>query len=221
MIKVEIWSDINCPFCYIGKRHLEMALQNFSGKNNVLIEWKSFELDPYSQPSPQSDSTELLAKKYGRDRSWAEKMNSEITEMARNAGLDFHLDKVVPASSFNGHRLLHLAKSKNVQVQNDLKEILLSYKFIEGKNINSSECLRDAGVSVGLDPDEILAVLESDKFGQDVRKDEDQAGAMGIRAVPHFRFNRVNAIGGARPPEIFLQMLEDCARFEPGRILEF
>lgn len=221
MIKVEIWSDINCPFCYIGKRHLEMAMENFSGKNNVVVEWKSFELDPLSQPSPNENSAELLARKYGRDLNWALEMNAEITRLASNAGLDFHLDKVVPASSFNAHRLLHLAKSKSIRVQNDLKENLLSFKFIEGKNINSHECLRDAGIAAGLEPDEILAVLESDKFGQDVRKEEEQAAAMGIRAVPHFRFNRTNIISGARPPEIFLQMLEECARFEPGRIIEF
>lgn len=221
MIKVEIWSDINCPFCYIGKRHLEMALENFHGRQDVLIEWKSFELDPLSQPSSKANSTELLARKYGRDLSWALEMNNELTEMAKSAGLDFHLDKVVPANSFNAHRLLHLAKSKSPEVQNSLNEILLSYKFIEGKNINSHECLRDAGIAAGLYPESLLAVLESDKFGQDVRKEEDQAAAMGIRAVPHFRFNRVNAVNGARPPEVFLQMLEDCSQFEPGRIIEF
>jgi len=221
MIKVEVWSDINCPFCYIGKRHLEVALAQYSQKQTVLIEWKSFELDPVSMPSSREDNAELLARKYGRDREWALQMNKEITDLAKASGLDFHLDKMIPANSFNAHRMLHLAKSKSLQVQNELKEILLSYKFIEGKNINSHECLREAGLAVGLDQDTLLAVLESDKFGQDVRKDEEQASAMGITAVPHFRFNRVNIIKGARPPEVFLKMLEDCSEFEAGKIIEF
>ncbi len=221
MIKVEIWSDINCPFCYIGKRHLEAAIAQYSQKQTIVIEWKSFELDPYASPAPGTDNAELLAKKYGRDLEWALQMNREITELAKASGLDFHLDKMIPSNSFDAHRMLHLAKSKSLQAQNDLKEILLSYKFIEGKNINSHECLREAALAVGLDQEAILAVLESDKFGQDVRRDEDQAGAMGITAVPHFRFNRVNVIKGARPPEVFLKMLEDCSEFEAGKIIEF
>lgn len=221
MIKVEIWSDLNCPFCYIGKRHLEMALAQFQNSDKVLIEWKSFELDPVSSPSPREDSTELLARKYGRNREWALQMNKEMTAMANKVSLDFHMDKIIPANSFNAHRLLHLAKTKSLKAQNNMKEILLSYKFIEGKNINSHECLREAGLAVGIESEVILAVLESVKFGQDVRKDEDQAEAMGITAVPHFRFNRIHVISGARAPEVFLKMLEECSRFEVGRSIEF
>jgi protein disulfide-isomerase len=221
MIKVEIWSDLNCPFCYIGKRHLEMALAQFQNSDKVLVEWKSFELDPMSSPSSRDDNTELLARKYGRSREWAEEMNKEMTAMANMACLDFHMDKIIPANSFNAHRLLHLAKSKSHKAQNDMKEILLSYKFIEGKNINSHECLREAGLAVGLESDVILAVLESDKFGQDVRKDEEQAEAMGITSVPHFRFNRIHIISGARPPDVFLKMLDECSRFEVGSSIEF
>jgi predicted DsbA family dithiol-disulfide isomerase len=217
MIKVEIWSDLNCPFCYIGKRHLESALEKFSKRKMVVIEWKSFELDPTAAPKKGEDNTERLAKKYGRTREWAEQMNRDMTAMAKEAGLIFHMNKVIAANSFDAHRMLHLAKTKGIQ--NELKEILFSYKFCEGKDIASHECLRIAAQSIGIELDEIQAVLESDKFYNEVRRDEDQARALGIHGVPYFRFNKEHSISGARPPEVFLQTLEECARFEVSKEL--
>lgn len=217
MIKVEIWSDLNCPFCYIGKRHLERALNKFSRSKSVVIEWKSFELDPAAAPIKGVDNTELLARKYGRTREWAEQMNRDMTAMAKEAGLIFHMDKVIPANSFDAHRLLHLAKTKGIQ--SELEEVLFSYKFCEGKDISNHECLREAAQSIGIPLDEIQAVLESDKFDQEIRRDEDQAAALGIRGVPYFRFNKEHTVSGARPPEIFLQTLEECARFEVSKEL--
>lgn len=130
-MKIEIWSDINCPFCYIGKRHLEKALKEFPEK--VEVEWRSFELDPITVPPKGSDQMELLAQKYGKDRAWAEEMNGNMTAMARQSGLEFHMEKVIPANSFNGHRLIHLAKKHDLQ--DAMKERLLSAKFVEVKTL--------------------------------------------------------------------------------------
>ncbi|MGZ3789164.1 MAG: DsbA family oxidoreductase [Bacteriovorax sp.] len=219
MIKVEVWSDINCPYCYIGKRHLEAALKKFSGKNEVVLEWKSFELDPAFHPPKGLDNIDLLAKKYGRDRAWAKQMNDNMTKMARASGLDFHMDKVIPANSFNAHRLLHLAKISNVQ--NDLIEKLFSLKFVEGKDIDKQDVLREASVEMGLDPLEVQNVLTSDRFSEDVRRDEFQAESYGIRGVPHFIFNKGHSISGAQSVDVFLKRLEESSNFQVNQVLEF
>jgi predicted DsbA family dithiol-disulfide isomerase len=221
MLKIEIWSDLNCPFCYIGKRYLEAAIKNLTStqSNNIFIEWKSFELDRESQPPKGTSSIDLLAKKYGKDRSWAIQMNADMTEMALDAGLDFHLDKAIAANSFNAHRLIHLAKTRSLQ--DELVEKLFSYKFIEGKDIGETAILREASLGVGLSLEEIQTVLESDKFGQDVRKDEDQAGALGIRGVPYFVFNKERTISGAQPVEIFTSMIEQSLRFVASDLIQF
>lgn len=204
MIKIEIWSDINCPFCYIGKRHLEKALSVFN--RPVEIEWKSFELDPYANPPKGADQTDLLAQKYGKDRAWALEMNANMTEMAKKAGLDFRMDKVVPANSFNAHRIIHLAKKHHLQ--DAMKERLLSAKFVLGQDINDQNVLLSCVKDVGVPEVEAKKVLESEEFSSDVRADEEMAGALGIRGVPFFVFNKKLALSGAQPVETFLEVLE-------------
>lgn len=204
MIKIDVWSDINCPFCYIGKRHLEQALEKSGKLKDVEINWKSFELDPEAQAA-QGDPTELLAKKYGRDRKWAEEMHANVTEMAAMAGLDFHLEKTVPANSFNAHRLLHLAKQ--YKLQNELKEKLLASKFVDGKDIGNMGVLKEVAFAIGLDREEVERVLSSDKFAYEVRKDEKEAAQIGIRGVPFFVFNSKSALSGAHPVETFIEVL--------------
>lgn len=204
MIKIEVWSDINCPFCYIGKRQLEEALKILGRPASV--EWKSFELDPESRPLKGSDHTELLAKKYGRTKEWAREMNENITEMARENGLEFHMEKVVPANSFDAHRLLHLAKREGSQ--SALKERLLKAKFTEGKDISEFETLRACARDVGLDEKMVEKVLRGEDFGHEVRQDETMAASLGISGVPFFIFNKKWALSGARGAEVFLEVLE-------------
>lgn len=218
MIKIEVWSDINCPFCYIGKRHLEAALQAFQKSNNIEVVWKSFELDPNSNPPKGADSTDLLAKKYGRDRQWAMQMNETLTQMAAQAGLHFHLEKVIAANSFNAHRLIHLAETHGLSEQ--MKEKLLAAKFVEGEDIGDNEALRKAAISIGLNPLEVMEVLESDLFGEKVRADEEEARALGIRGVPFFLFNKQKAISGAQAADVFLAALNEAASFEVNKELE-
>lgn len=204
-MKIEIWSDINCPFCYIGKRHLEKALATFS--KEVEIEWKSFELDPHTHPPKGSDQMELLARKYGKDRAWAIQMNENMTAMAKESGLNFHMDQVVPANSFNAHRLIHLAKKHNLQ--GEMKERLLSAKFVEGKDIGDSAILTALAQEVGVPAHVITHLFETDEFSAEVRSDEEMAGALGIRGVPFFVFNKKVALSGAQPVETFLEVLND------------
>lgn len=204
MLKIEIWSDINCPFCYIGKRHLEEALSRF--QLPVEIEWRSFELDPLSIPPKGADQTDLLAQKYGKDRSWALQMNANMTKMASQVGLEFHMDIVVPANSFNAHRLIHLAKSHHMQ--DAMKERLLSAKFKEGKDIDDKSSLQQLALEVGLPIKEVVMVLDGEKYSEDVRADEEMAGALGIRGVPFFVFNKKVALSGAQPVKVFEEVLE-------------
>ena len=203
-MKIEIWSDINCPFCYIGKRQLEKALSTYLG--HVEIEWRSFELDPLTHPPKGSDQMELLARKYGKDRAWAVEMSSNLTAMAKKSGLDFQMDKIVPANSFNAHRLIHLAKAHHLQ--DAMKERLLKAKFVEGKDIADQEVLIECAIEVGLARHDVKSVLESDQFVADVRHDEEQAGALGIRGVPFFLFNKRGALSGAQPVEVFQEVLK-------------
>jgi predicted DsbA family dithiol-disulfide isomerase len=206
MIKVEVWSDINCPFCYIGKKNLELALEKFPRAESVEVEWKSFELDPYSTPSKEVDNVELIARKYGRDRAWVEEMQARIADMGREAGIDFRLEKVVPANSFKAHKLLHLGKKYGIQ--NEMKEALLHAKFAEGKDIDDVATLVSIGKSQRLDESEIRDVMSSTQFDKEVREDEEAAARMGIRGVPFFVINQTEALSGAQPPEAFLDILE-------------
>ncbi len=206
MIKVEIWSDINCPYCYIGKKTFEKALEKFPRAESVEVEWKSFELDPVSHPPKGSDNTELIAQKYGRDRKWVESMQERIVEMGKENGIDFQLGKVIPANSFKAHKLLHLAKLYGIQ--NEMKETLLKAKFVDGKDISDEGTLLQIGLQLKLEEAEINDVLKGKRFDADVRTDEEMAGRLGISGVPFFVVNKSEALSGAQPPEAFLEVLE-------------
>ncbi len=205
MVKIEIWSDINCPFCYIGKRHLEAALEKFP-KQQFDIEWKSFELDPSADPPKGVSQAELLAKKYGRDLAWAKEMNNNMTDMARMAGLTFRMDQVVPANSFNAHRLIHLAKSHGKQ--DLMKEKLLKARFTDGLDIGNQEVLIKVGKEAGLDSTEIQKLFSGEEFSKAVRQDEKVAGELGISGVPFFVINKKIALSGAQPVNVFTEVIE-------------
>lgn len=206
MIQIKIWSDINCPFCYIGKRHLEAALGKFKD-DEVEIEWKSFELDPSANPPKGANAEELLARKYGRDIQWAKEMNANMTAMALKAGLHFNMDKLVPANSFNAHRIIHLAKKSGKQ--DEMKEALLSAKFVEGKDISDVETLVSVAASVGVAESDARRVLMGQEFASEVRQDENEARELQISGVPFFVFNQKYAVSGAQPPEAFLEVLTE------------
>jgi predicted DsbA family dithiol-disulfide isomerase len=205
-LKIQIWSDIMCPFCYIGKRRIEEALSQFGHKEAVDIEWKSFQLDAGFIPSPDDNLIEHLAEKYRKDTDWAQTMVDNMTQNAKTAGLDFHFEKAVLANSHNAHRLLHLAKKHNLA--NELKELLFKAYLTDGKDLNSLTALSELGIAVGLDADAVAQVLHSNDYSEDVKQDIQEANTKGVQGVPFFVFDNKYAISGAQPATAFLQTLE-------------
>lgn len=204
--KIDIWSDIQCPFCYIGKRKIEKALETFEGKENVEIEWKSYQLDPEARSQPGVDLYDYLAERKGQTREWAVEMHKNVTAMAKENGLDYHFEKAILANSYHAHRLIHLAKKHSRG--NEAEERIFKAYFTEGKDIASQQTLLELGKEIGLEEKEIKAVLNSDEFGDAVRSDIEEAMNIGVRGVPFFVFNREYAVSGAQPVEIFTQTLE-------------
>lgn len=205
-LKVQIWSDIMCPFCYIGKRRIEEALSLFEHKEAVEIEWKSYQLDASFIASPDDNMVEHLAEKYRKDNDWAQNMLDNMTQNAKTAGLDFHFEKAILANSLNAHRLLHLAKKYNLA--NDLEELLFKAYLTEGKNVNDPSTLTQLGIEVGLDAEEIAQVLNSDRYATEVKQDQEEANTIGVQGVPFFVFDNKYAISGAQPATAFLETLE-------------
>ncbi|WP_266368929.1 DsbA family oxidoreductase [Tellurirhabdus rosea] len=205
-MKIEIWSDVVCPFCYIGKRHFEQALSTFSGKDRLEIQWKSFELDPHARPEPGVSLTETLAHKYGQSVEWAEQMQQRVAATASAAGLNFRLDRAMPANTFHAHRLIHFAEQRGKQAE--AEERLFKAYFEEGAVVDNPETLIRLAAEIGLNADEVENLLASDEFGPEVRYDEQEAQALGVRGVPFFVIDRKYAISGAQPVEVFQQTLE-------------
>jgi predicted DsbA family dithiol-disulfide isomerase len=205
-LKVQIWSDVMCPFCYIGKRKIEEALNQFENRNAVTIEWKSFQLDPSFVATPNESIVDHLAEKYNKDRFWAQNMIENMTENAKNSGLDFHFEKAILANSLNAHRLLHLAKKNNLS--NELEELLFKAYLTDGKDVNDLDTLQSLGLEIGLDKEAIDHVLHSDVYANEVRKDQEEAQAIGVTGVPFFVFDNKYAVSGAQATDVFLKTLE-------------
>ncbi|WP_442592054.1 DsbA family oxidoreductase [Pedobacter sp. AW31-3R] len=207
-MKVDIWSDVRCPFCYIGKRKFEMALEKFAHKDEVEIEWHSFELDPNTVTRPELNATDYLATIKGQSREWAEEMNGYVSNVAAEVGLQFHLDHSVVANSFQAHRLIQYAKSH--QLGDEIEEKLFIAYFTEGKNIDDKKVLAEIGAGVGLEITALEAMLDSEAFSDEVRLDEKAAQQIGITGVPFFIFDQKLAVSGAQPPETFLGAMEQA-----------
>ncbi|WP_019946361.1 DsbA family oxidoreductase [Hymenobacter aerophilus] len=205
-MKIEIWSDILCPFCYIGKRRLEGALAKFAHADQVQVEWRSFELDPNADPTPGENQYVRLARKYGNTEDWARQMSANMAQMAAEEGLAFDFDKLVPANSLDAHRLIHLATRHGRQ---DAAEERLFKAYLEqGLDINDHAVLTRLGADLGLPEPEVAALLSSDQFEQEVRHDEYEARQIGVRGVPYFVFADKYAVSGAQPAELFAEVLE-------------
>lgn len=205
-MKVEIWSDVICPFCYLGKRRFEHALEKFSHKDKVEIVWHSFELDPESKSEPGKSIHQLLAEKKGWSIEQAKEMNDHVTKMAKEAGLTYNFDKAIPVNTFNAHRISHLAAKHNVQ--NEMEELLFSSYFTKGINIDDANSLISLAGQVGIASKETEQVLKQAEYGDDVRQDEEEAREIGINGVPFFVFDRKYAISGAQPEDVFIRTLE-------------
>ncbi len=204
-MNVEIWSDIACPWCYIGKRHFEAALAEFEHADDVNITWRSYELDPLAPPEVPGASAEIIAKKYGMSAEQAHAAEARVTQTAANAGLEYHLDRSRMGSTFDAHRIVHLAKQHGLQ--DAMKERMFQARFIDGELMSDPETLVAAAVEVGLPEDEVRATLSSDRFADEVRADEDTAREFGITGVPMFVIDRKFGASGAQPSEQLLGLL--------------
>lgn len=205
-LKIQIWSDIMCPFCYIGKRRLENAISQFGHQDAIEIEWKSFQLDPNFIASDDDNLVEHLAEKYRKDKDWAIEMLENMTQNAANSGLEFHFEKSVMANSLNAHRLLHLAKKQSLG--SELKELLFKAYFTDGKDVNNKETLKQLGIQVGLNVDKVDEILNSNSFTREVEEDMQMAQKIGVQGVPFFVFDNKYAISGAQHVETFVKTLE-------------
>lgn len=205
-MKVEIWSDVVCPFCYIGKRRFEAALKNFTHKDDVEIEWRSFQLDPDAQPVPGQSVHEYLAKRKGVSVAEGKQMNDYMANMAKEVGLEYNFDKAIITNTLNAHRLLHYAKKEGKQ--NELKETLFAAYYTKGEDLGNLETLVKLAETVGLNGEKVREVLNSDAYKQEVLQDQYEAQQVGARGVPFFVFNNRYAISGAQPTELFTQTLE-------------
>ncbi len=203
---VEIWSDIACPWCYVGKRRFESALAQFEHRDEVNISWRSFELDPDAPHERKGDRAERLAQKYGMTVAQAREAEQRLTDVAAGEGLDFRFDIARSGTTFDGHRVVHLAGEHGLQ--DAMKERLLRAYFTEGQLVSDEDTLVRLAVEVGLAEDEVRDMLAGDRYAEDVREDERTAGQLGISAVPTFVVDRALGASGAQPPEELLQLLE-------------
>jgi protein disulfide-isomerase len=206
-MKVEVWSDIMCPFCYIGKRNYEKALMQFSDNNEIELVWKSFQLDPsISKDTHNLTVSEYLVQRKGISHQQIVQMHKQVTATAANAGLEYHLDNTILANSFNAHRLIQLAKEKGLG--DEAEEQLFHANFTDGKDFGNTAVLTDLGHQIGLTETEVNEALNNEHYAGEVKKDIQEARELGVTGVPFFVFNRKYAVSGAQPPQTFLQVLE-------------
>ncbi|WP_437976999.1 DsbA family oxidoreductase [Sorangium sp. So ce295] len=207
-LRVDVWSDIACPWCYVGKRRLEAALARFPHRDAVEVVWRAFELDPSAKRvlGTEVSYAGRLAKKYGVPVAKAEAMIRQMTEVGAADGLDLRFDKVRAGNTFDAHRVLHLAAERGVQ--DAVKERLLRGYMTEGEAIGEPEVLARLAGEAGLDPEEVRAALASDAHASEVRADEAEARAIGVTGVPFFAFGGRYGVSGAQPAEALLGVLQ-------------
>jgi predicted DsbA family dithiol-disulfide isomerase len=206
LMTVEIWSDVMCPFCYIGKRRFEAALAKFERRADVNVVWRSFQLDPTLKTDPTKSVVQSLAEKKGWSVEHTHQIMDNVINMAQSVGLHYDFDKAVVANSFDAHRFTHYAKTQGKQ--DAAEESLFKAYFTDGKNTADHNTLAELGASIGLDTAAVLAVLESGDFAASVQSDIEEAQELGIRGVPFFVFNRRYAVSGAQDESIFLQTMQ-------------
>jgi predicted DsbA family dithiol-disulfide isomerase len=204
-MNVEIWSDIACPWCYVGKRRFEAALAAFEHRDDVTVTWRSFELDPAAPREREVDGATHLAEKYGTSRDEAVAMQQRMTDVAAGEGLEFRFDRARAGNTFDAHRLLHLAAAHGLQ--DTMKERLMRAYLTEGEPIGDPEALERLALDAGLPADEVRELLAGDRFAAEVREDERTAAALGIHAVPFFVVDRAMGAAGAQPPEVLGELL--------------
>ncbi|MDQ0661671.1 putative DsbA family dithiol-disulfide isomerase [Arthrobacter ulcerisalmonis] len=207
-MKIEIWSDVACPWCYIGKRRFEAALAAFPHRDAVDVTWRSYQLDPTLPERYDGTELEYLSTRKGMPAQQVSQMFEHVTQQAKGEGLDYHFDKVVVANSFTAHRLIHLAAAHGRQ--DAAKERLLSDHFEHGQDIGSREYLTSLGNDLGLLATEVDGLFTTDKYANEVRLDFQEAQGLGISGVPFFVIDRKFGLSGAQPTETFTAALNQA-----------
>ena len=211
-MKVEIWSDVVCPWCYIGKRRFEAALAEFPHRDQVEVEWKAFELDPTSVSAPAGtvvgprDQAIRLAQKYGTDVDSAQRMVDNVVAQAAADGLEYRLDRAIPANTIDAHQVIHLGGLRGIQ--DAVEERLMRAYFTEGEAVGDRDTLVRLAAEAGLDADEVRTALDEGRYVGAVRADEAEAQALGIRGVPFFVVDRKYGVSGAQPADVLRQVLD-------------
>lgn len=203
-MKIEIWSDVVCPWCYIGKRRIESALKDLD--EPVELIWRSFELDPSAPKQLDGPLIQMLAKKYGMSLAQAKQAQQRVTDTAKLDGLSFELDRAQTGNTFDAHRLIHLAQTQGLG--DAMKERLMQAYFCEGVLPSDHTQLKRLADEVGLKADAVAQTLSTDAFATDVRADQAQAAELGIRGVPFFVFDGKFGVSGAQPAEVLRQVIE-------------
>ncbi|AVT29024.1 disulfide bond formation protein DsbA [Plantactinospora sp. BC1] len=204
-MQLEVWSDIVCPWCYLGKRRLETALGQFEHADEVEVVWRSFQLDPSYPKGEPRPVPEALREKLGASPAQVAAMQGHVTALAAEEGLDYHLDRSIMANTFDAHRLTHLAREYGLGTE--LHERLMRANLIEAENVDDPETLVRLGTDVGVPAEAARRVLAGDEYAKDVEADIAQARAFGANGVPFFVLDRRYGISGAQPVEAFLSAL--------------
>ena len=212
-MKVEIWSDIACPFCWIGKTSFDRALARFEHADETEVIWRSYQLGPGMPREMDGDIYDVLASKYGGTRDDAKKMNGRVAAMAEEVGVDMNSDAIRPTNTLDAHRLVHFARP--LGKQDEVKERLFEAYFRDGSNISDVGVLRRAAADAGLDPEAAAEMLESGDHSIAVQAEQEDAHELGISAVPTFVFDRASAVQGAQSEDLLLQALETAWASQP------
>ncbi|MCO6462327.1 MAG: DsbA family oxidoreductase [Saprospiraceae bacterium] len=207
-MKVEIWSDIMCPFCYIGKRHFEEALNRFDAKDRIEIEWKSYQLDPEipEEISKRKTVYQYLSERKGISPEQSEQLHQHVIKMARQVGLEYRFDLAVVANSLKAHRIIQ--RAKELGLGDRAEEVFFKAYFTQGRDLNDAETLEDLGILIGLNKSQIDEALTDDVYAYKVYQDIQEGSRIGVRGVPFFVFDRKYGISGAQPIEVFIETLE-------------
>lgn len=214
-MRIDVFSDMVCPFCYLGSRHLELALEQFDGAPEVEIHWRSYQLDPNAPATSDQTAAEMVAEKYGISPEQATASQESLTQAAAAVGLDYQLAGTLVGNTFDAHRLSHLADDLGgPALAGQWVRRVMRAHFTENRPIGDHEVLTDLAAEVGLDPQRSAAVLAGDEYADAVRADAEQASSLGIQGVPFFVFDNRIGVSGAQPPEVLLQALQQASAGE-------
>ncbi|MGB0120575.1 MAG: DsbA family oxidoreductase [Solirubrobacterales bacterium] len=208
-MKVEIFSDIACPFCYVGMANFQKALAGYDDRDSVEVTWRSFQLNPEMSSTADGDIYDYLARKFGVSRDEARAMNDRVVASAHGADLDVDFERIQPVNTFDAHRMLHLATEKGREGQ--LAPLLFDAYFNAGLNLADPDVLVDLAVKAGIEPTSARTVAEGDRFADEVNEDRALADGFGISAVPTFVIDRELGVQGAQPPDVLLGALNQAA----------